>query len=86
MTAESVFVDGVATVGRPRRLLDPCEVLGEVTFVEWRIVLAQERHHLAGNVTLVESIARRDDAGGASAGFRRAFGLDHAAQRSGGRR
>ena len=34
------------------------------------------------DVALVEAIARRDDAGGASARFRGALGVDHAAQRA----
>ena len=86
LTAEPVLVDGVAAIGRPRRLLDPSEVLGEVAFVERRVVLAQERDHLAGDVPFVKAITRRDDAGGASASFRAALGFDHASQRSGGGR
>ena len=47
LAAEAVLVDGVAAIGRLRRLLDARVVLGEVARVERRAVLLQERHHLA---------------------------------------
>ena len=54
--------------------------------VERRVVLLQERDHLAGDVAFVEAIARGDDAGGAALGLRGALGLDHALQRARQRR
>ena len=80
LAAETLLVNRVASIGRARRLLNSREVLGKVGFVERRVVLAQERDHLARDVALVETIARRVDAGDAPARFRGAFGLDHAAQ------
>ena len=68
LAAEPVLVDGVASIGRAGRLLDPREILREIALVERRVVLSKKRHHLARDVALVEPVARRDDAGGASAG------------------
>ena len=74
-----MLVHCVAAVVRPGRLLDAREILGEIAFVEGRIMFAKKGHHLAGDVAFVESIPRGDNAGGPSARFRTTFGLDHAA-------
>ena len=82
LAREAVLVDGVAAVGRRRRLLDAGEVLGEVAGVERRLVLLQERHHLLGDVALVEAIAGGGDAGRAAAPLGAALGLDHPRERA----
>ena len=62
LAAERLLVDVVAAIGRRRRLFDLGEELGEVVELERRLVLLQERDHLARDVAFVEAIARRDDA------------------------
>ena len=81
LAPERVLVDRVAAVRGRRGLFDARKEVRKVRPIERRVVLLQERDHLARDVPLVETVARRDHAGPSSSGFRGALGADHPGQR-----
>ncbi len=86
LAAEAVLVDLVAAIGRHARRLDAGEELGEIGAFEGGVMCFEKADHFAGDVALVEAVARRHDAGAAALALMGAFGLDHAGERARQRR
>ena len=81
-----MFVDLISPIARRRGVFDFRKEFRKIVHLERRLMLLQERHHLARDVALVEAIARGDDARRPPSVHGVAFGLDHQRQRARERR
>ena len=82
LAAERVLVDLVPSIGRHRGLFDLGEELREIVELPGRVVLLEERDHLARDVSLVEPVASGGDPGGPPPPGRTALGIDHSFERA----
>ena len=77
LASKGMFIDLIPAIIRCRRLLDFREKFRKIIQLEWRLMLLQERHHVASNIAFIEAIASGDDSGCAAFGCGSAFGLHH---------